>query len=572
MTHPIPLEALKESVAVVGRTGSGKSYAIRGAVEILLREQQRVCIVDPTGVWHGLRSSASGDKPGFPVVVFGGDHADVPIGDTSGTAVAELLAGRNLPAVLDVSEFTMGARVRFMTAFLDALYRANRNPLTLVIDEADLFAPQRAMPDQTVMLSRMEQIVRRGRVRGFRPWLITQRPAELHKSVLSQANTLIAMQLTAPQDRDAIGAWIEGQADRDEGKKILAELARLKKGEGYVWSPSHDVLKRVRFPAITTFDSSRTPEEGEALPQLTLAAVDLAGITDSLRTVEAEAEGNDPKMLRKRIADLEEQLAKAGNPVAATADQQLADERRIGFELCEAKMREFCQRWALSMAAPLQELEATRASLHGIANSQGGADREPELRKTTSTKPASEPQSVNRPSRLNGSRPTRNVSTDSSVSRSQQRILEALALLESVGIVQPSRTQLALWAEVSPTSGGYFNNLGALRTAGLIDYPAGGSVALTDAGRERAPTPAAPTVGQMQESLCAKVGNSKAAILRALIAIYPRDITRDALAGKIGVSPTSGGYFNNLGALRTLGVIEYPSAGKVVAQPVLFLE
>lgn len=34
----------------------------------------------------------------------------------------------------------------------------------------------------------------------------------------------------------------------------------------------------------------------------------------------------------------------------------------------------------------------------------------------------------------------------------------------------------------------------------------------------------------------------------------------------------SGGYFNNLGALRTLGVIDYPTPGRVVATSVLFLE
>jgi integrase len=110
------------------------------------------------------------------------------------------------------------------------------------------------------------------------------------------------------------------------------------------------------------------------------------------------------------------------------------------------------------------------------------------------------------------------------------------------------------------------------RSAGLIDYPSGGTVSLTDLGRERAPTPEPMSVEEMQASLCAKVGNSKAAILRALIDLYPRAISRDALAAKIGVSATSGGYFNNLGALRTLGVIDYPSPGHVVALPVLFLE
>jgi hypothetical protein len=36
------------------------------------------------------------------------------------------------------------------------------------------------------------------------------------------------------------------------------------------------------------------------------------------------------------------------------------------------------------------------------------------------------------------------------------------------------------------------------------------------------------------------------------------------------VPVTSGGFKNNLGALRTLELIDYPAAGQVVALPVLF--
>jgi len=68
--------------------------------------------------------------------------------------------------------------------------------------------------------------VRHGRVRGFVPWLITQRPAVLHKDVFSQADILVSMKLTASQDRDAVGGWIEGQADRADGKRILVPLHR----------------------------------------------------------------------------------------------------------------------------------------------------------------------------------------------------------------------------------------------------------------------------------------------------------------------------------------------------------
>jgi hypothetical protein len=65
------------------------------------------------------------------------------------------------------------------------------------------------------------------------------------------------MKLTSSQDRAAVGAWIDGQADHEEGKRILAGLPRLQRGGGYIWSPGREVLQRVCFPAIRTFDSSR---------------------------------------------------------------------------------------------------------------------------------------------------------------------------------------------------------------------------------------------------------------------------------------------------------------------------
>ncbi len=42
-----------------------------------------------------------------------------------------------------------------------------------MLDEADLWAPQRVQADGYDLLGRIEEIVRRGRVRGFIPWLIT---------------------------------------------------------------------------------------------------------------------------------------------------------------------------------------------------------------------------------------------------------------------------------------------------------------------------------------------------------------------------------------------------------------
>lgn len=91
-SHPIPDAALAQHVAVVGKTGAGKSYAAKGIVERLLGLGRRVCVIDPTSAWWGLRSSADGARPGFPVAVFGGEHADVAIAPGSGAALAAIVA------------------------------------------------------------------------------------------------------------------------------------------------------------------------------------------------------------------------------------------------------------------------------------------------------------------------------------------------------------------------------------------------------------------------------------------------------------------------------------------------
>jgi replicative DNA helicase len=118
------------------------TYAAKGLVELLLTSAARICVVDPLGVWWGLRSSADGITPGFPVIVFGGRHADVPLDEGMGAALGRVVGTHeSLACVVDVSELgSSAARRRFMAAFAESLYEANSEPLHLVMDEADLWA------------------------------------------------------------------------------------------------------------------------------------------------------------------------------------------------------------------------------------------------------------------------------------------------------------------------------------------------------------------------------------------------------------------------------------------------
>jgi hypothetical protein len=137
----------------------------------------------------------------------------------------------------------------------------------------------------------------------------------------------------------------------------------------------------------------------------------------------------------------------------------------------------------------------------------------------------------------------------------------------------PTRVQVALFAGVSPRSSGYEKNVSGLSTAGLVSFPVPGSIALTAPGRELADAPAAPsTVEEMHAYARELVKPAKAKLLDALIAAYPNALSRDELADAVGESPRSSGFEKKISTLSSLGLVHYPEAKHVAAQPVLFLE
>jgi DNA helicase HerA-like ATPase len=200
MKHPIPNDALDDRLAFLGTAGSGKTYNAGAAVERVLARKGRVVIIDPLDVWWGLRLTPDGKKASdFDVAIFGGRHGDLPLTEHAGALIGETVATMQESCIVSLGGFSSSAADRrFMLAFLEAIYRkASGEPFHLVVDEADLFAPQKPQKGDEKLLHFMEQIVRRGRIKGFIPWLISQRPAVLNKNVLSQADGLIAFKLTS---------------------------------------------------------------------------------------------------------------------------------------------------------------------------------------------------------------------------------------------------------------------------------------------------------------------------------------------------------------------------------------
>ena len=285
-------EAFGNHIGILGKTGSGKTTTAKGFAESLIEAGRRICAIDPTGVWWGLRMLSDGRTPAYPVVIFGGLHADLDISESSGARLAEIIAAETFSSIIDTSAMTVGARTRFFTEFAEALHRVNSRPLHLIIDEAHVFAPQGRVPDPQSgrMVHAANNLVSGGRAKGLRIILISQRPAKLHKDSLTQVETLIAMRLIAPQDRAAVEDWIGEWADPKQGREVITSLPSLPRGTGWVWAPELGVLRKMVFPLIATFDSSSTPEHNEpAKSPVDLSAIDIAALRDALAVVEPAA-------------------------------------------------------------------------------------------------------------------------------------------------------------------------------------------------------------------------------------------------------------------------------------------
>jgi uncharacterized protein len=518
--------ALDERVAIVGTSGSGKTYAAKGLVELLLTSAARICVVDPLGVWWGLRSSADGITPGFPVIVFGGRHADVPLDEGMGAALGRVVGTHeSLACVVDVSELgSSAARRRFMSGFAESLYESNTEPLHLVMDESDLWAPQRPLPEANALLGRIEEIVRRGRVRGFIPWLITQRPAVVHKDVLSQADILICMKLTSSQDRDAIGGWIEGQADRAEGKRILGELPRLQRGEGFLWAPSDGVLTRVAFPKIRTFDSSRTPRRGEriATPR-TLADVDLSAIVAALAATNTEKEAHERKPPRddRRVAILERDVAAARDRVTS-----LESENR--------ELRAQLDAIGKIIQAPPSNGALGKAAVNLVAD-----------------------LGVDAPARV---APKSRTSRPAALGAGDDLHPAARKLLAALAQHAPARFtwgQAATLAGLKPTGGHYNAGRKTLRDAGYIEE-ADDLVSVSSAGLEAAGDvpPATSSAAERLAMWCGRLPSPAPDMLRTLAARGEHFMETDDLAATLGKKPSGGHWNSGIAVLRNNGLIE----------------
>ncbi len=536
----LPDDAVTETFALLAKRGAGKSNAAVLMAEGMFDSGLPWVAVDPKGDWWGVRSSKDGTGAGLSVVVFGGEHADVPLEPGSGAFVADLLVDNRFTAVLDVSLMSKSDMRRFLADFADRLYRRNREPLHVFAEEAHEYIPQRVTAADAPMVGAWERLVKWGRTHGLGVTLITQRSASLNKDVLTQVETLIALRTTAPHDQAAIKAWVD---EHESGAGLITELRKLPAGGAFVLSPGWlelDGPLRIQFRQRRTFDSGATPKAGQRrINPRTVADVDLAAIKDAMADTIDRAAADDPAQLQARVDELERQLAESRH-VSTEEPLRLIRHVQGGLVALEATLNRVVESLLGNPdARPNQQdsedrTSAVREYIGALQN--GGAEQ---LRR--------DGHGTSRPAADAAPAPEANVK----IGRAERTVLSVLVLHGPT-----SHSTVALLAGYSAKASTVGVALSKLRRAGLVEE--GQPLRATQAGRDLlgGEVEPLPTGKALIDYWVARFGSTEGKVLKALIGLYPRPGTQAEVAQMTGYSPTASTVGVAMSKLRRVGVVD----------------
>lgn len=561
-TVKMDLPKLVESrLLVQANSGGGKSWAIRRITEQAF-EHVQIILIDPEGEYGNMRGEYD--------FVYIGKDGDAPAETRSAALLAHRLLETKASAIVDIYELNMRERQQFVKVFLNAMVNAPKDlwhDCLVILDEAHKFAPEK---EQSEALEAVADMASRGRKRGFCLIPATQRPAKLNKDVAAECNNKIIGRASLDIDRKRSSEEL-GFTSKEE----ILSLRNLEPGEFYAFGPaiSRDVVKvtigdvKVK-PAKRGQTRATPPAPTEKVRKILAQFKDLPA--------EAKLEAETVKTLTDKVRALEGQARAHKCPEDADPAKVQAEAERLLKKAKEEIERAFddeMRRFKKKVAGLRKGVgEVTKISselltfLENLDNEPTKAIPMPYV--SMPKVPVSKPVHVPAPRVIS---PT-NSDSESGLTNPEQRIVDAIAWMNSIGVQEPPKTAIAFLAGYTAGSGGFNNPCGSLRSKGLIDYRPGGTVILTDEGRAYANAPDTPLdTNELHARILARLPNPEQRILKPLLDHPERQMQDEELALVAGYTHGSGGYNNPKGRLRTLGLIEYLPGKIVKATDILFL-
>jgi len=545
----LPRNAVTQTFAFVARRGAGKTYAASRLAETMLERGDQIVAIDPVGVWWGLRLAPNAKDSGFAIPVFGGLHGDLPLEPGAGELMAHVVVERGTSAVLDVSMFRKGDRKTFVTAFAETLFhlkKSKRSPIHIFLEEAQVFVPQRVMGDEARMLGAFEDLVKLGRNFGIGITLISQRPQAVNKDALNQTECLVVLQTNGSQERKAIEQWIVDQGL--DSKDLVRDLPSLPVGTAWLWSPQWlGKLEKIKVSKRVTFNASATPTgsaERDAAPK-PLEPHELEAIREQMSEVVKKAQADDPKALRRRIAELEMEIRNKAPPIHEV--KEVVKE----VPALTASQKAYLESQLPRLSKAIQDLTERLTPKPTIIHVRNGISAASE-----STDPVwRAPQ--------NGAR----TISDERAGAGERKMLAALASRP-----EPlTKPQLGVLAGYAASGGTFRTYLPRLKRLGWVEETRDGRITLTQEGRKEAGD-VRPTVSirETQDQWRQALGAGERRLLDVLLESYPNGLSKEELGQKSGYEAAGGTFRTYLPRLKRLGLVDDDN-GQLRAAEALFL-
>ena len=231
------------------RRGSGRWLAGRRAAEEVHRLGLGFVVVDPDGEHKALC------ELGGVVRVARDAQSQVAFDGLGGTWIDEVieLIADGSGAVLDLAEMDEDEQRTAYAYFAQRWFKAQqRQPQSvfLFLEEAHIFAPQKDRKRAADSLRVSKAIARRGRKFGINWVAGSQRPGDLEKDFIAQANVKWFGRAEIEHDYRAIAPYLP----RSVGLQTLRNL-----GTGEFYLSVSGELNRVKIRARRTTDLGRTP-------------------------------------------------------------------------------------------------------------------------------------------------------------------------------------------------------------------------------------------------------------------------------------------------------------------------
>ncbi len=571
----LPLNAVTQKLAFLGRTGSGKTYGAGKMVEEMLDAQAQVIILDPVGTFFGLRLLEDGKTPGFSIPVFGGLHGDIPLEPTAGGLIADLIVDRGISMLIDVSQFEFDTdKSRFGRDFASRFFfrkKAAPSAVHVVIDECQEFIPQNPQKGEEQMLHAFQRMWKLGRNFGIGGSLISQRPQEVSKKVLNQSECLFVFQMTAPQEREAVEDWMQ---DKGLDLDIAADLPKLPVGTCHTWSLSWlNFSDKIQFARKRTFNASGTPEVGKTGKVRKLAPIDLALLSEKMKETIDRAKADDPAELKKHIRRLEAELKTAEHqmpvmhpvkikmiekPILSQADiHRLEKATLIGGEIIN-KIDQLPEKLA-KLVKPMETLISRIKALRNAPSAPGPLNLPTPAIKAPPRQPQAPPQSIKRHP-VTPIEPARDG--EIRIGKGAKEVLKAIAQNPDGA----TETQIAILTGYKATSRSVFRQ--QLSTAGYIERGGRQYVAtqlgINFLGDDLKPLPTGDALRQhWMETLI----GGELALFKVYVECYPNEAANDHVMLATNYKSTSISVFRQKLAARNLIIT---SPGKAKANPDLF--